>query len=32
MAPGALRALLDAYGVEMPPTAIVDGTDAVDRR
>ena len=29
MAPGALRALLDAYGVEMPPTAIVAADDAV---
>ena len=29
MAPSALRALLDAYGVEMPPTTIVDADDAV---
>ena len=29
MAPGALRALLDAYGVEMPPTAIVPAAEAV---
>lgn len=29
MAPGALRALLDAYGIDMPPTTIVDADDAV---
>src|SRR5690606_17751712 len=29
MPPEALRALLDAYGVEMPPTTIVAAADAV---
>lgn len=29
MPPGVIRALLDAYGVDMPPTTIVDSHDAV---
>jgi acyl-CoA synthetase (NDP forming)/RimJ/RimL family protein N-acetyltransferase len=30
MPPGSLRALLDAYGVEMPSTTIVDADEAVE--